>query len=86
MSYSIAFTPQARKEFGALDGQVRERILKALARLAAGPRKASNVKVLSDGGFRLRVGDYRVLYEVQDEIMIVLVLKAAHRREVYRRR
>jgi mRNA interferase RelE/StbE len=44
-----------------------------------------NVKALEGGGFRLRVGDWRVLYDLRDDLLVVLVARVAHRRQVYRR-
>ncbi|MBF0354248.1 MAG: type II toxin-antitoxin system RelE/ParE family toxin [Alphaproteobacteria bacterium] len=84
MAYRIVFEPRALKEFEALDGQMRRRVLKALQKLATNPFSSANVKALHGGGFRLRVGDWRVLYSVQDDILLILVLKIAHRREAYR--
>ena len=61
------------------------RILRSLYRLAATPRSAANVRALrGDVRFRLRVGDWRVIYKLLDDVFVVLVLRIAHRREVYR--
>ena len=84
MSYRVELKPQAQKEYEALDSQDRRRILKALARLSTAPRGGPNVKALQGGGYRLRVGDYRVLYVIEDAILLVLVVRVGHRREVYR--
>jgi mRNA interferase RelE/StbE len=84
MVYRVEFVPRAKKELDALDRQVRVRIIKALAKLAVEPHRASNVKALQGGGFRLRIGDYRVLYTIEDSALLVLIIKVAHRREVYR--
>lgn len=85
MVYSVAFAGAARREIDALDPPVRKRILRAVSRLALAPYTATNVKTLKGGGYRLRVGDYRVLYEIKDELLLVLVVRVGHRREVYRR-
>lgn len=84
MAYQIAFERTAERELLALQKAVRERILKALHRLAPDPFAAANVKALKGGGYRLRVGDYRVLFTVETEVLLVLVVKVGHRREVYR--
>ena len=83
-SYKVVFEPQADKELRAVDPKARARILKSLARLAADPHRASNVKALRSGGYRLRVGDWRVLYTLEEDLLLVLVVKVGHRREVYR--
>jgi len=84
LAYQIAFERKAERELLALQKPARERILKALRKLAPDPFAATNVKALKGGGYRLRVGDYRVLFTVETEILLVLVIRVAHRREVYR--
>ena len=89
MRWRIEFRPSARAELAALDRPVQVRILRSLERLAEDPRRAPNVKALKgalkgDVTYRLRVGDWRVIYALQDEVMVVLVVRVAHRREAYR--
>ena len=69
MSWRVGFEPMAAKELAALDSGVCARVMKALARLAADPRRAANVKALESGGGvqRLRAGDWRVVYTLKDE-------------------
>jgi mRNA interferase RelE/StbE len=86
MTYRVAFEPRAEKELFHLDARERGRILKGIERLAADPSSSPNVKALSGGGYRLRVGDYRVLYTIDAGLLLVLVLRIGHRREAYRRR
>ena len=57
---------------------------RALARLAEAPREAANVKALVGGNHRLRVGDWRVVDTLRDDVLMVLVLRVGHRRAVYR--
>lgn len=87
-AYAVAFLPRAEKELDDLPADVRGRVLKALGRLGRDPRRSPNVgryKGLKDG-YRVRGGDYRVVYEVQDDRLLIVVIKIGHRREVYRRR
>jgi mRNA interferase RelE/StbE len=84
LRYRIVLEPRAEEDLDALDGRVRTRIVKALLRLADDPFAAPNVKALAGGGYRLRVGDYRILYAVEEGALLVLVVKVGHRREVYR--
>lgn len=84
MTYQIAFERPAEKELLSLPKPARERILKALRKLAPDPFAAVNVKALRGGGYRLRVGDYRVLFSIETEMLLVLVVKVGHRKEVYR--
>jgi len=85
--YRLIFTPSAERAFLALPTHVRTRLDARLLALQEQPRPAG-VKLLAGvkGVYRLRVGDYRVLYEVRDAELLVLVLAVGHRREVYRRR
>jgi mRNA interferase RelE/StbE len=83
--WQIEFEPAARRELRDLDRPIQERILKSLANLADNPRIAPNVKALQgQPGYRLRVGDWRVVYTLQDDVLTVLVVRIAHRREAYR--
>lgn len=85
--YSIEFRRSAEKELGKLDGRIRARILRTIVTLADDPRPPG-VKALTGeaGSWRIRIGDYRVVYEINDTELIVLVVRIAHRSDVYRRR
>jgi mRNA interferase RelE/StbE len=85
VTWRIAYERQAKKSLDALDPQTRRRVLAAIDGLAADPRAASNVKPLQgQPGYRLRVGDWRVMFALQDDVLTVLVIRIAHRREAYR--
>lgn len=84
MTYKVEFDHSASKELMALPAIVRERIIGALRKLARDPFAASGVKSLKGGLFRLRVGDYRIVYSIKTDVLVVLVVKVGHRREVYR--
>ena len=85
LTWRIEFLPSARAELLALDRPVQARILRSLHRLAAAPRSAANVKALKGNArYRLRVGDWRVIYTLLDDVLVVLVVRIAHRREAYR--
>ena len=85
MAYRVELTPDARKSLKRVPADVQERVLAALFLLGQTPRPSS-VKKLSDKRdlYRIRVGDYRVLYRIQDTVLLVLVVKIGHRRDVYR--
>lgn len=78
--YRVLFKPSAERAFLALPRDIQKRLDKRLLALQDNPRPPG-VKALTGepGVLRLRVGDYRVLYEVHDAVLIVLVLKIAHR-------
>ncbi|HXK40362.1 MAG TPA: type II toxin-antitoxin system RelE/ParE family toxin [Candidatus Paceibacterota bacterium] len=85
MAYKVEFRPAAAKALRKLPEDVRTRIAKAIDVLRDDPRHAG-VHRLRGGRneYRARVGDYRILYEVDDAVLIVLVLHVGHRREIYR--
>ena len=85
MTWTIRYEREAERAIDALDPVARRRILIAIGRLAADPRGAGNVKALrGSDNYRLRAGDWRVIYTLRDDVLVVLVLRVAHRREVYR--
>ena len=86
MPYFVAITPAAGRDLKKLTQPIRERILLALAELKIEPRPHGAIKLTrSIDTYRIRVGDYRVLYEIHDDRLLVLVLHAGHRRDVYRK-
>ena len=87
MTYSVLFTKSARKELDRLPDDVAERCLEALGYLSQNPfSRVLQVKKLAgpDALYRLRIGDYRIVYEIQKHQLIVLVIKIGHRGDVYR--
>jgi mRNA interferase RelE/StbE len=85
MAYSIEFRPTARKMIAKLPRSVAKRIEPAIQALADNPRPAGSVKLHGyDHMWRIRVGNYRVVYEIQDDNQIIVILVVAHRRESYR--
>lgn len=85
MTYQVGFAPAALRQLRKLDPQARRRIEAAIELLSDDPRPpAARMLVNSDGAWRVRVGDYRVIYEIHDDELLVLVLAAGHRREIYR--
>lgn len=84
-AYEIRLHPQAAKAYRRLRGPSRERIRAAIDALAAEPRPYGAQKLAGRDDYRIRVGDYRVVYAVDDRERLVLVARIAHRRDVYRR-
>ena len=82
--YSVELTSAAAKRVRKLDAPARVRVLRALAGLADEPRPSGVKKLVgTDNAWRIRVGDYRVIYEIDDGIVVVVVFRVAHRRDVY---
>jgi mRNA interferase RelE/StbE len=82
--FAVEFLPSAAKSLAKLDLAVRRRIARRTDRLATDPR-AGAVKLRgADDVWRARVGDDRILYQVADDRLVVLVIRIGHRRDVYR--
>jgi mRNA interferase RelE/StbE len=85
VTWRVEFRSSARAELLALDRTVQARVLRSLAKLADDPRSATTVKAMKGSDrYRLRVGDWRVIYTLHDDILLVLVVRVAHWREAYR--
>ena len=83
--FECAEDPEAARAFRRLRGAVRDRIENAIDGLATDPCPRGAAKLAGRDDFRIRVGDYRIVYAVDDAERLVLVARIAHRREVYRR-
>jgi mRNA interferase RelE/StbE len=86
--YNINLLPTAARDLGQLPRPISRRVTRAIDSLADDPRPPSCEKLKAGAGdeYRIRVGDYRVLYKVDDDTRVVLIVRMRHRREVYRRR
>lgn len=84
MSYSVRIKRSAAKELARVQKQDRLRIIHAIDGLAERPLIGMPLKGADRGLRRLRVGDYRIVYEVLADALVVLVVRVAHRREAYR--
>jgi mRNA interferase RelE/StbE len=86
VAYEIVIQDTANKVLRKLDKPVRERVAAAIEALADDPRPAGIKAIVGEpGAFRIRVGDYRVLYEIEDYRLVVMVVKIGHRSTVYNR-
>lgn len=85
MSYEVIIPKPVKKQLDTLPGDVKERILEKILSLVEDPRP-SGVKKLKgfDSEYRIRVGDYRVRYAIDDQALTVLVLHCQHRKDVYK--
>lgn len=82
--YSVQIKKSAAKELEAVPKKDREKLITKIRNLANNPRPEGSEKLAGDDKYRIRQGLYRVLYEVDDTIVIVTVVRVAHRREAYR--
>ena len=83
-SYRLLIKPSAAKELEILPSRDRKRIATRIQRLALEPRPAGTERLSGQEKYRLRQGNYRVLYSVDDDQLAVVIAKIGHRRDVYR--
>ncbi len=85
MKYTVIISRSAQKVIDRLESDLFNRIFKKLKILENNPRPHGAEKLTGEVDvYRVRVGDWRIVYQVRDRVLIVLVVKVAHRREVYR--
>ena len=83
--YEVRFRKSVGKDFDPIPKRDAQRIVAAIASLADDPRPPQCKKLSGSEKYRLRCGAYRVLYEIQDDVLVVCVVKVGHRRKVYRK-
>ncbi len=87
MTYQISVTTSAARQLRKLDPQARRRVQAAIELLANEPRPPAAKQLVGGGGeWRVRTGDYRIVYEIHDGKLLVLVVAVGHRRDIYRAR
>lgn len=82
MTYRVIFSDLAFKQLRKLDEEISRRIISSLDRIRIRP-DAYVKKLVGDEGYRLRVGNYRVIMDIDNEKLVILVLRIGHRRNVY---
>ncbi len=83
MTYTLHILRRAQRELSQLRGETYERVRDSIRSLAQDPRPHGSLKLAGREGWRIRVGDYRVIYEIDDSRQAVTVLHIGHRRDVY---
>lgn len=87
MSYRIEVAPAAVRQLRKLDRVAQRRVQAAIELLASEPRPNGAKKLVGgEGEWRVRTGDYRIVYEIHDNVLLVLVVAVGHRRDSYERR
>ena len=84
MKFQIILPKSVQRELDRLPDEIAKRILARLAGLETNPRPADVKKLKGRDAWRIRIGDYRVIYEIDDRVLQILVITVGHRREVYR--
>jgi mRNA interferase RelE/StbE len=83
--YTVEFERSAKKEFDRLDGLIRARVLRRVGALEDDPRPPGATRLVgADDLWRIRVGDYRVVYAIEDDRLVVIVVRVGGRGRVYR--
>lgn len=84
LNYRLEFTPSAAKSLRHIDRKDAARIHGALTLLAVDPRPPGSTKLHGRDAHRVRVGNYRIIYQIKDDVLLITVVKIGHRRDVYR--
>ena len=84
MTYEIIFSDKALRQLKKLEKKVQERIIAVLERIRVRP-ETYVTKLVGDPGYKMRVGDHRIIMDIDNKILRILILKVGHRRNVYGR-
>jgi mRNA interferase RelE/StbE len=84
-SYQVEFAKNAQKDLKKIPSQQVAKIIAAIDKLALEPLHSNSKKLVDwENTYRIRVGDYRVLYELENSVLIVFVVEVGHRKDIYR--
>lgn len=87
MTYQVQISPAALRQLRKLDPPAKRRLQAAIELLSDEPRPGGAKKLVrGEGEWRARTGEYRIIYEIHDNVLLVLVLAVRHRRDIYQRR
>ncbi len=84
MIYTVFIRKSAQKSIARLASSLQDRIFHTIRELASNPRPVGVKKLAGREAWRIRIGDYRVIYEIYDDRRMIIVIVVGHRREVYR--
>jgi len=82
--YKVNFVKSVKKDFKKIRKLEVAKILDAIDELAKNPRSSKSKKLKGEKLYRLRVGNYRVIYDIQENVMLIFVIKLGHRSDIYR--
>jgi mRNA interferase RelE/StbE len=83
--YRVDIAKHAQRQIRSLAPQLQQRVLRRVTALGANPRPTGATKLAGPQDlYRIRVGDYRVIYTIEDDVLLVLVVAVGHRRDIYR--
>ena len=81
--YTVEITAYAKKQFKQIGSEAEVKLTAAIRKLANDPRPHGHIKLKGREAYRIRVGNYRVIYEIHDKQLLVLVVEVGHRRDIY---
>jgi len=81
--YELVYSPAALKQLEKLEKNIKERIIVALERLRIRPESCDIKKLVGMPGYRFRVGDYRIIFDMEKDKILILILKIGHRKNIY---
>lgn len=81
--YTVVITKTARKQLDKLSDHIANPLLEAISNLAENPRPAGCKKLKGRPAFRIRQGNYRIIYDVLDKILVVDIIAVGHRKDIY---
>jgi mRNA interferase RelE/StbE len=84
LRYTLVIRPKVEKSMASIPAHHREKIEETLALLGEEPRLHGAIKMKGEDAYRYRVGDYRIVYEIHDDKVVVLVVAVKHRKDIYR--
>ena len=83
MAYQITLTKRAIKALGKINDPYYSNIKEAIYSLADNPRPSGHIKLKGRDGYRIRVADYRIIYDIFDDLLLVNVIDLGHRKDIY---
>ncbi|MDA3939245.1 MAG: type II toxin-antitoxin system RelE/ParE family toxin [Spirochaetia bacterium] len=85
MSYDLKIKRKAQKSLAHISEPFQTKIIESMRKLSANPYPLQSKKLIGRSGFRIRIGDYRVIYEILGKELIILILDIAHRKDIYKK-
>ena len=82
--YKVLILPSVFKDFKTIPRKDKEKILKKIEELAINPHPIGSIRLSGDEKFRIRHGNYRILYRIEDDKLVVVIVKVGHRKDVYK--
>lgn len=85
LTYKVRIQKKVEKEIAKIPKKQRDKVIQAIKFLGKNPHPVGSSKLTNRDGWRIRVANYRIIYSVRDEELLVLVVKVGHRKDVYRK-